>query len=58
MDAWKAIGLANKGKRVYGNNPAARKIQYKDIIYSSIKEAAETNNTTVYFIKKYGTFIP
>lgn len=53
----KIIGQKNKGKLINGKNPAAKKIIYKDKEYYSIQQAAESNNTSSYFILKHGTLM-
>jgi group I intron endonuclease len=51
------IGQKNKGKLINGKNPAAKKIIYNGQEYYSIRHAAESNNTSKYFIMKQGTLI-
>ena len=51
------IGQKNKGKLINGKNPAAKKIIYNNKEYYSIRHAAESNNTSKYFIMKQGTLV-
>jgi hypothetical protein len=46
------IGQKNKGKLINGKNSAAKPVTYNDKEYYSLRHAAESNNTTSYFIKK------
>ncbi len=46
------IGQKNKGKLINGKNLAAKPVIYNNKKYYSLRHAAESNNTTSYFIKK------
>lgn len=46
------IGQKNKGRLIDGRNSAAKPVTYNNKDYYSLRHAAESNNTTSYFIKK------
>jgi group I intron endonuclease len=46
------IGQKNKGRLIDGKNSAAKPVTYNNKDYYSLRHAAESNNTTSYFIKK------